>query len=307
MPTFQIAKSITIQASPEKVYSIISDYHHWPVWSPWLITEPGVKIEVKPDGKEYNWQGKRTGSGEMKVLTENGPHRLDMVVHFLKPWKSTSPVWFELKKQGEATEITWGMKGSLPFFMFFLTKVMTAYIGMDYKRGLNMLKDYAETGTVPSKLDFKGVNQYPGNKYIGIKTTCTIETLDTKMGEDFGKLSAWAAQHVNQIAGPGFSIYHAWDVVKDKVVYTAAFPVKEIPSPLPEGFISGSIPAVNVNTIAHIGPYKHLGNAWTTQYMMQRGKEFKHRKGVDPFEVYLNMPGQVPAEQLVTEIHFPVA
>jgi effector-binding domain-containing protein len=41
--------------------------------------------------------------------------------------------------------------------------------------------------------------------------------------------------------------------------------------------------------------------------MMQRGKEFKHRKGIDPFEVYMNMPGQVSDEQLVTEIHFPVA
>jgi effector-binding domain-containing protein len=40
--------------------------------------------------------------------------------------------------------------------------------------------------------------------------------------------------------------------------------------------------------------------------MMQRGKEFKHRKGIDPFEVYMNMPGQVSEEQLVTEIHFPV-
>ena len=120
MPTFQIAKSITIQASPEKVYSIISDYHHWPVWSPWLITEPGVKIEVKPDGKEYNWQGKRTGSGEMKVLTENGPHRLDMVVHFLKPWKSTSPVWFELKKQGGSHRDNLGHEGqSSVFYVLF--------------------------------------------------------------------------------------------------------------------------------------------------------------------------------------------
>jgi len=66
------------------------------------------------------------------------------------------------------------------------------------------------------------------------------------------------------------------------------------------------VPAMKVNTIAHIGAYKHLGNAWTTQYMMQRGKEYKYRKGIDPFEVYLNMPGQVPEEQLVTEIHFPV-
>jgi effector-binding domain-containing protein/uncharacterized protein YndB with AHSA1/START domain len=307
MPAFHVAKSITIQASPEKVYSIISDYQHWPAWSPWLITEPGVKVEVKTGGKEYSWNGKRTGSGEMKVLKENAPHRLDMVVHFLKPWKSTSPVWFELKQQGQATEVTWSMTGSLPFFMFFMTKMMTAYIGSDYDRGLRMLKDYVETGAVPSKLDFKGIHQYTGNKYIGIKTTCTMDTLNTKMADDFGKLSTWAAKNANQMAGPGFSIYHVWDVVKNKVVYTSAFPVKEIPNPLPEEFISGTIPAIKVDTISHTGPYKHLGNAWATQYMMQRGKEFKHRKGIDPFEVYMNMPGQVSEEQLVTEIHFPVA
>lgn len=307
MPSFTINKTITIQASPEKVYSIISDYHHWPAWSPWLITEPEVKVDVKTGGKEYSWQGKRTGSGEMKVMKENAPQRLDMVVHFLKPWKSTSPVWFELKQQGQATEVTWGMTGSLPFFMFFMTKMMTAYIGMDYERGLLMLKDYVETGSVPSKLTFKGTQPYAGCNYVGIKTTCTMDTLSGKMTDDFGKLSAWAAQHPDQMAGPGFSIYHTWDVVKSKVVYTSAFPVKEIPAKLPEGFITGSIPTMRVNTIAHTGSYHHLGNAWTTQYMMQRGKEYKYRKGIDPFEVYMNMPGQVPNEQLVTEIHFPVA
>jgi uncharacterized protein YndB with AHSA1/START domain len=305
MPAFNVSKSIIIEASPEKIYSIISDYHHWPRWSPWLITEPGVNVEVKPGGKEYNWQGKRTGSGEMRIVRETPSERLDMEVHFLKPWKSTSPVWFELKKQGQATAVTWGMTGSLPFFMFFMTKMMAAYIGMDYERGLRMLKDYVETGEVPSQLDFKGLHFYDGNKYIGVKTTCTMETLDTKMAEDFRRLSSWAATNANQVTGSGFSIYHTWDVVKDKVVYTSAFPVKEIPNPLPDGFIHGSVPATKVHTIAHIGPYKHLGNAWTTQYMMQRNKEFKYRKGIDPFEVYVNMPGQASDRQLVTEVHFP--
>jgi uncharacterized protein YndB with AHSA1/START domain len=73
MPAFNVIKTIIIQASPEKVYSIISDYHHWPIWSPWLITEPGVQVVVKPGGKEYSWQGKRTGSGEMKVTKEIHP------------------------------------------------------------------------------------------------------------------------------------------------------------------------------------------------------------------------------------------
>jgi hypothetical protein len=199
------------------------------------------------------------------------------------------------------------MTGSLPFFMFFMTKMMAAYIGMDYQRGLMMLKDYVGTGAVPSKLEFKGVSQYAGCMFIGIKTSCTIETVGPKMAEDFRKLMSWTSQHTGLLAGSAFSIYHTWDVVKSRVVYTSAFPVKEVPRELPAWLISGSIPAVRVNTIAHTGPYIHLGNAWTTQYMMQRSKEFKYRKGIDPFEVYLNMPGQVSDRQLVTEVHFPVA
>ncbi len=304
MPSFTVSKTITIQAPPEKIYAIISDYRHWPAWSPWLITEPGVHVDIKPGGKEYSWQGKRTGSGTMEVLKENPEKRLDMVVRFLKPWKSTSPVWFELTAQGQATQVTWGMTGHLPFFMFFMTKMMTAYLGADYDRGLLMLKDYAETGRVPSKLTFKGEQPYAGCTYVGLKTTCTMDTLSGNMADDFAKLSAWGA---NSAAGQAFSIYHQWDVVKNSVIYTAALPVGSVPSGLPPGFVHGSIPPMAVHTIAHTGPYRHLGNAWTTQYMMQRAKEYKHRKGVDPFEVYVNMPGQVPDEALVTEVHFPVA
>lgn len=307
MPSFHVSKSITIDATPEKIYSIISDYSHWPTWSPWLITEPGVNVSVKPGGKEYSWQGKRTGSGGMKVLKENAPLRLDMEVQFLKPWKSTSPVWFELAPAGKSTTVTWGMTSSLPFFMFFMIKMMTAYIGMDYERGLRMLKDYAETGSVPSKLDFKGIHSYAGCAYVGIKTTSTMETLDEKMGEDFTKLWQWAEANSSNIAGKSFSIYHTWDVVKNRVEYTAGLPVKEIPNSLPGNLINGTIPAMRVHSIAHTGAYRHLGNAWTTQYMMQRGKEYKYRKGIDPFEVYLNLPGQVPDRDLITEIHFPAA
>jgi effector-binding domain-containing protein len=307
MPSFHVSKSVAIQASPEKVYAIVSDFHHWPKWSPWLITEPGVNVKVEPGGKAYSWEGKRTGSGEMNVVKENSPHRMEMLIRFLKPWKSTAPVWFDLKQQGQVTEVTWGMTGSLPFFMFFMKKMMAAYIGMDYERGLQLLKDYVETGAVPSVLTFKGIQDYAGTTYLGIKTSCTMEEMDARMKEDFGKLSGWAAANGGLVAGKMFSIYHTWDVVKGLVAYTAGIPVKEVPGTLPTGFFGGVIPSTKVNTIAHTGPYKHLGNAWTTQYMMQRGKEFKHRKGIDPFEVYLNMPGEVPDAQLVTEVHFPVA
>lgn len=306
MAKFSVAKSVEIRASAEKVFSVIDDYHQWPAWSPWLILEPGVDVAVKEGGKEYSWSGKRTGSGEMKILNEDPHQRVDMQVTFLKPWKSTSHVWFTLKPKGDKTELTWYMEGSLPFFLFWMKKAMTAYIGMDYQRGLTMLKDYIETGGVPSKLEFKGIIEFQGCTYVGIRSTATMETIGTKMKEDFDRLTPWANEHKDLLVNPPFSIYHKWDMVGNSVEYTSAFPVKEVPADLPAGFISGTIPATRVNTVVHTGPYKHLGNAWSAQYNMHQAKAFKPSKSLHPFEVYISMPGTVADNDLVTAIHFPV-
>lgn len=307
MPAFHVEKSIEIKVAPDVVYAFLSDFNNWRVWSPWLILEPESKVTVAPGGKHYAWDGKRTGSGEMKIEKENPPQRLDTTVTFLKPWKSTSSAWFELKAIASGTHLTWYMDSSLPFFLFFMKKMMTAYIGMDYTRGINMLKDYLETGAVPSQLTFKNVTDYAGCTYVGFRTTCTMDTIGEKMKADFGKLFAFTKDKPDLLSGTPFSIYHKWDIVKNKVEYTAAFPVKTVPTILPAGAVTGSIPAVKVNTIAHTGNYKHLGNAWSAQYSMQQAKVFKWKKGIDPFETYLTMPGAVPENDQVTEVHFPVA
>jgi len=307
MPSFHVEKSIEINASPDRIYNFINDFSNWSVWSPWLILEPDSKVSVSQGGKFYEWDGKRTGSGEMKMLKETPPQRLDMTITFLKPWKSTSKVWFELKTVGNATLLTWCMDSSLPFFMFFMKKIMVAYVGGDFSRGLGMLKDYLESGKVPSKLTFKGINPFAGCTYIGIRNACTMEEVGAAMKSDFDKLTEWASRHKDIVQGAPFSIYHTWDLVKNKVVYTSAFPVKEIPTDLPVGTFSSNIKPVQVNTIGHTGSYKHLGNAWSAQYNMQQAKVFKWKKGVDPFETYLSMPGSVPEQDLITEVHFPVA
>ncbi|MBN8576731.1 MAG: SRPBCC family protein [Cytophagales bacterium] len=305
MPAFHVQKSIEINSAPEVVYDYLSDFNNWRFWSPWLILEPEAKVTVAPGGKHYAWEGNRTGSGEMKVMKENPAQRLDLQVTFLKPWKSTSATWFEFTPNATGTVVTWCMDSSLPFFLFFMKKMMTAYLGMDYSRGLAMLKDQLETGSVPSKLSFKGITSYGGCTYVGYRTTCTMSTVGERMKQDFGKLFSWAKDKGDLLNGIPFSIYHKWDIINDKVEYTAAFPVKSAP-PIPEGAVTGSIPAVKVNSIVHTGSYKHLGNAWSAQYNMQRAKVYKWKKGIDPFEVYLTMPGTTPESEQQTDVQFPV-
>lgn len=69
--------------------------------------------------------------------------------------------------------------------------MMEAYVGMDYERGLNLLKDYVEKGAVQSKLEFKGESTFPGTKYIGAKTTCSTDEINKAMMENFEKITDW--------------------------------------------------------------------------------------------------------------------
>ncbi|MFY0599510.1 MAG: SRPBCC family protein [Cyclobacteriaceae bacterium] len=306
MPQLQISKSINISASIDKVYNAVSDLNKWTAWSPWLIMEPEAVVKVSDDEMSYSWEGKRVGSGNMKIVAQETNKSVDYDLNFLKPWKSQADVRFELSESEEGTKATWIMDSSLPWFMFWMKKMMTAFVGMDYDRGLNLLKDYVEDGGIHSKLEFKGVNTYPGCVYVGIKTDCDMDDIATAMEKDMTKVWELLADKKDKIAGLPFSIYHKWEMVKRKVSYTIGVPLSEIPEGISGDFISGKIPELSVYTLRHIGPYKHLGNAWSTLYNMERGKEFKHDKAHHPFETYVNDPSEVSENELITDIHFVV-
>lgn len=306
MPALNISKSIEIEAPVDKVYGIVSDFHHWQPWSPWLIMDHNVKLDIAEDGKYYNWDGDLTGAGEMTVTHETPNESIDYDLTFLKPWKSKAKIRFETKDLGDKTKVTWIMDSSLPFFLFWMKKTMTAALGMDYDRGLAMLKDYAETGVVPSQLDFKGESEFPGCTYVGIRTACTQDDVGPKMQEDLGKLHEYLKDKEDLPNGVPFSIYHKWDIAKGKVEYTSGVPVKEVPTDLPESFITSTIPPTKIYTLNHIGNYHHLGNAWSTMYSMKQNKKIKLARGIHPFETYDSDPTQTNPKDLVTGIHFAV-
>ena len=306
MPKIHIAKSIQINAPINEVYDAISTFNPWVEWSPWLILEPGVKVDISDQGKFYTWEGNRTGSGHMKMTGEEKNKSVDIDLTFLKPWKTSSKVRFELTKKDNSTNVTWFMDGSLPFFMFWMKKMTETFVGMDYDRGLALLKDYVEDGEVHSKLNFLGESQYGGTKYVGIITNTNKMEMGHKMQADFGRLMQEFGKSQESNQAESFSIYHKFDPVKDKIQYTAAMPVTNIPQNLPTGVISGEIPASKVYTLEHIGPYEHLGNAWTTLQMMIRGKEIKTIKNIHPWETYHNNPADTNLNDLITRIHFAV-
>ncbi len=306
MPKMHVEKSILINSSPESIFELLSNMEKWSGWSPWLIMEPEAEVKVADDKRSYSWEGDRIGSGSMKIIGEKHPNSIDYDLEFIKPWRSKAKVNFSIEAQGNETKVSWSMDSSLPFFLFWMKKMMEGFVGMDFQRGLFLLKDLVEDGEVHSKLVFAGIEEYEGCEYVGIRKETTMEKVGSDMSKDFDRLNEWAKENKDRLTGNPFSIYHKWDMKNGKVAYTSGFPIKEASESIPEGFVTGNIPKTKVNTVEHIGPYKHLGNAWGTQYSMQRSKAFKQNKKIHPFETYRNMPGEVPDNELHTRIHFPV-
>lgn len=306
MPKIEVMKSIIIDVPIENVYPCVADLKRFTYWSPWLILEPETKVTVSDDHQSYGWEGQRIGSGRMIVTSFEKNSSVDYDLFFLKPWKSEAKVRFELKSLESGTEVKWLMHSSLPWFMFWMKSMMVGFIGMDFQRGLLLLKDYAEDGHVHSKLEFSGADTYEGCTYVGLSNSCWIDDIGTVMKDDFEKLQAYFQDKGSIVAGLPICIYHKWNIAKGEAGFTVAIPVTSVPEELPAYMITGSIPSTKVYKLTHIGPYYHLGTPWSAMANLQRSKVFNANKKIHPFERYLNMPGQVPEDELITEVLFAV-
>ena len=307
MPKVHVQKSVFIKKPKEEVFNIVNDFHSWSNWSPWLILEDNVKVNIETDGKKYNWTGNLVGSGNMSVTKEIENQKVEYDLNFIKPFKSYAKIGFELKSKDNGTEVLWTMDTKLPFFMFWMKKKMEFFLGMDYERGLQLLKDWCEDGKIHSKLNFIGNEVMPSTKYIAIKTDCQLKDLGKNMETDYTELMTFMHEdHKELISGPSFSIYHKWDPIKGDASYSACIPVSSIPTNLSSRMQPAELPQQKMYSIEHTGPYRHSANVWTAQMMRERVKTFKRNKKSDPIEIYSNSPKDTPENQLISKVLMPI-
>lgn len=306
MPKFHVEKTIVVAETPGNVFAAVRDFKQWPVWSPWLIAEPGCDVSYPADGAGYAWSGKCVGAGEMRITAEDKPKSIEYRLTFLKPWKSVSTVRFAFAPTDNGTSVSWSMEGSLPIFLFWMKDMMISMMGMDFERGLKMLKPVIETGRNPSRLEFIGNASHVATPYVGVRTECAMSDLGTCMSRDFKSLMKWIQETGTKPSGNPFSITHRFDMVRRIVRYTVAFPVSKTPGSVPTDFVTGERSATRSFAIKHTGPYEYLGNAWAAGMIRSRSKGFVLNKKIDCFETYENNPEETPADDLVTIVHFPI-
>jgi len=151
--TFSVQRAAAVKAPPEKIFSLINDFHRWGTWSPWENKDPAMKRTYSGaesgKGAVYAWDGnKNVGSGRMEILDASSPSKIVIKLDFFKPFEAHNTAEFTMLRQGDTatTNINWVMHGSASF----MSKVMQVFmnidslVGKDFETGLANLKTLTE-------------------------------------------------------------------------------------------------------------------------------------------------------------------
>jgi hypothetical protein len=149
--TFSVQRAIDVKAPPDRIFPLINDFHQWVSWSPYENKDPAMKRSYSGaesgKGAVYGWDGNsNVGSGRMEILETSIPSKILIKLDFFKPFEGHNTAEFTMLPQGDATHLTWVMRGPAPF----MSKLMQVFmnldhmIGKDFEVGLANLKKLTE-------------------------------------------------------------------------------------------------------------------------------------------------------------------
>jgi hypothetical protein len=147
---YSVSRSINIAASDTLIYNNIADFNEFKTWNPWYKMEPTAKLTISGTSKQanhlYEWVGKETGSGAMKI-TEVKPYVLVKIeLKFIEPFESIAATQFDIKNEGNENKVIWSMRGENNLISKWMGVFMSMddMIGKNFEDGLKSLKEKSE-------------------------------------------------------------------------------------------------------------------------------------------------------------------
>lgn len=147
---FTVERSVLVQASPARIYPLVSDLKAFNTWNPFLAQDPDTQLRYEAvtagAGAAYAWEGGKSGAGSMRILEATPPEKVVVKLDFTKPMEGHNTVVFALRPEGESTRVSWTMSGPMGFVnkLFGLVFNMDTMVGGEFEKGLASLKALAE-------------------------------------------------------------------------------------------------------------------------------------------------------------------
>ena len=153
---FEVKRSITMNAPPEKVSHTVSNFKTWPNWSVWFQLDSTMTYELGDSyqgvGGSYSWTSEAMGGGNMSILEYTEGKSMKTEIHFDGQGMSNGSWDFEIQDNG-ATKVTWGLSGEMGFFSRFIGAQMDKWVGPDFEAGLQNLKSYVESAAAAAEVE----------------------------------------------------------------------------------------------------------------------------------------------------------
>ena len=149
---YEVKRSIVIDRPHVGVFNYLKYLKNQDHWCPGRKKDPYIKQECEGEDGEVGfimkWEGNSdVGTGEQEITRIVKNKRIEVIVRFFKPMKSTSYVFTIVENLGRMrTKVTWGFssKNKFPMNVLMLFYNMDKDAGNDYEIGLKNLKNLLE-------------------------------------------------------------------------------------------------------------------------------------------------------------------
>ncbi|MGD1908463.1 MAG: SRPBCC family protein [Leptolyngbyaceae cyanobacterium] len=153
-----VERGITIDASTEQVYDLVSNFQNWEGWSPWANLDPDAEMTITGSGlgQTMTWASEdpQVGQGSQAIVDLEPPYRIKTHLDFGA--QGMADAAFDLTPTDEGTHVVWSldtdMREGVPFLQqpisTYFGFLMDGMVGTDYETGLQNLKALAESGNV---------------------------------------------------------------------------------------------------------------------------------------------------------------
>lgn len=147
---WHVEKSISVNASPSKIYNLTTDFKNWSKWSPWYNLDPNTKWIFSHStlgvGAWYSWESEQwdVGKGRLEMISaiENQSNQYQQEIDGMG--KSIGA--FILTPEGDnTTNVTWTLDGENKGMAKWFGLLMGFFVGSDYEKGLANIKQVAES------------------------------------------------------------------------------------------------------------------------------------------------------------------
>lgn len=311
--SYDIAKTRLIKADPIVVFNDLNDYKNWKDWGPWYEQDSTIRVQYADntvgEGGAYTWTSDIEGGGRINTIKISKPERLDQKIVFETPFGDmASDVYWILNKTESGTELTWGIKGELPFFSRFMASGMKDQLGPMEERGLELFDENLQKKLKIYAIDSVGVIDYSGGFYLYLSTSSKINDLGSKVNDMIDHVDKYVSDNNIRSSGSPFVLYHKFDQENGTTMFSVGYPISERIITQDTDILTGYMERGTYAKTILTGSYSNSKEAWEkAMFDAANLKEYSLLENGEPFEIYVNSPETTPnPAKLVTEIYVPV-